>query len=96
MSQMVLWEIGILSLLLWGISVGFVVFSWILLRRQQKVFLHIAARLERLDEALLGQKAHQAKKARVSIPKDELISKYESVSLPDDVEISFIEKEDSK
>lgn len=89
----ILWEVGILVALLWLICFAFTVFSFIVLRRQQIVFEHIAARLERLDEALLGGKKKQAAKVQVSIPKDEKISKYESVSLPDDVQISFVEKE---
>lgn len=89
----ILWEVGILVALLWLICFAFTVFSFIVLRRQQIVFEHIAARLERLDEALLGGKKKQAAQVQVSIPKDEKISKYESVSLPDDVQISFVEKE---
>lgn len=93
MGQTILWEVGILAFILWLVSIVFVVFSFILLRRQHVVFKHIVMRLERLDEAILAQKKELAQKTRVSIPKDELISKYESVSLPDDVQISFVEKE---
>lgn len=93
MSYTVLWAIGVLAALLWVLSVGFILFSWSLLNRQQQVFRHILARLERLDDALLARRASMPKqKTALSIPKDEPIKKYASVSLPDDVEISFVEK----
>ena len=85
--------VGFLAFILWAVAVGFVAFSWILLARQQVVFRHILARLDRLDEALLIQKKKDSlKKTALSIPKDEPVLKYASVSLPDDVEISFVEK----
>lgn len=94
MSVTVLWLIGSLAALLWVSAVGFIVFSWVLFNRQQEVFLHILARLQRLDDALSVRRANMPKqKTALSIPKDEPIKKYASVSLPDDVEISFVEKD---
>lgn len=94
MSTFVLWSIGVLAALLWALAIGFIVFSWVMLNRQLEVFRHILARLERLDDALLGRRANMPKqKTALSIPKDEPIKKYASVSLPDDVEISFVEKD---
>lgn len=90
MGSNILW---VLVFLLWGGAVSFGIYAWVIMQRQQQVFRHILARLERLDEALLMQKKKEAmKKTALSIPKDEPVLKYASVSLPDDVEISFVEK----
>ena len=89
--HIVLWEIGILAFLLWGVTVGFVIFSWILFHRQQQIFNHIVVRLERLDQALLSSPPKN--QTHMSISKDEPILKYEKVTLPDDIQIAFVEKD---
>ena len=95
--QIILWEIGILALLLWALAVGFVVFSGILFYRQQVVFRHILGRLKKMDEALASSvpsmTSQNVTQSRLSIMKDEPISKYETVTLPDNVQVSFVEKE---
>ena len=95
--QIILWEIGILALLLWALAVGFVVFSGILFYRQQVVFRHILRRLKKMDEALASSvpsmTSQNVTQSRLSIMKDEPISKYETVTLPDTVQVSFVEKE---
>lgn len=94
--QLVLWEIGILAFLLWLAAVGFVIFSGILFYRQQTVFHHIMMRLNRLEQMVTVPKQNtpaMKPKTHLSILKDEPIAKYESVSLPDDVQISFVEKD---
>lgn len=95
--QIILWEIGILALLLWALAVGFVVFSGILFYRQQVVFRHILGRLKKMDEALASlvpsMTSQNVTQSRLSIMKDEPISKYETVTLPDNVQVSFVEKE---
>ncbi len=96
--QLILWEIGILSFLLWVLAVGFVLFTGILFYRQQQIFHHILKRLKQMEKTILqyaeGQQPekHPTPQVRLSIPKDEPISKYESMTLPDDVQISFVEK----
>lgn len=94
--QFVLWEVGILTFLLWLIAVGFVVFSGLLFYRQQVILRHLLIRLTRLEAAVVSPKqppVRPAHKTQLSILKDEPIAKYESVTLPDDVQISFVEKE---
>ena len=103
--QIILWEIGILAFLLWVLAVGFIVFSGVLFYRQQLVFRHILKRLQHL-EVMVGQSMTQpteqpqpiktpqkTQETHLSIMKDEPISKYESMTLPDDVHISFVEKD---
>jgi hypothetical protein len=107
--QIILWEIGILAFLLWVLAVGFIVFSGILFYRQQLIFRHILKRLQHLEimvgqpivqpTAPISEQSQPIKttqktqETRLSIMKDEPISKYESMTLPDDVHISFVEKD---
>ena len=107
--QIILWEIGILAFLLWVLAVGFIVFSGILFYRQQLIFRHILKRLQHLEimvgQPIVQQTAplseqsqpikttQKTQETRLSIMKDEPISKYESMTLPDDVHISFVEKD---
>ena len=96
--QLILWEIGILSFLLWALAVGFVLFTGILFYRQQQIFHHILKRLKQMEKMIARYEENQSTKkqqtpqVRLSIPKDEPISKYESMTLPDDVQISCVEK----
>lgn len=96
--QLILWEIGILSFLLWVLAVGFILFTGILFYRQQQIFHHILKRLKQMEKMISQYAENQPNEVkpvtqmRLSIPKDEPISKYESMTLPDDVQISFVEK----
>jgi len=99
--QIILWEIGILALLLWALAIGFILFSGILFYRQHLIFRHILKRLKMLEMTIAGQsnpnlvQKHPQKpqETRLSIMKDEPIAKYESMTLPDNVQVSFVEKD---
>ncbi|MBR5130608.1 MAG: hypothetical protein IKV03_05235 [Alphaproteobacteria bacterium] len=103
--QIILWEIGILAFLLWVLAVGFILFSGILFYRQQLIFRHILKRLKHLEMGLeqcvvpsaeqqeVAQAPQKPQETHLSIMKDEPISKYESMTLPDNVQISFVEKD---
>lgn len=103
--QIILWEIGIFALLLWVLAVGFIIFSGILFYRQQLIFRHILKRLNHLEMMMsqpITQPVEQSQPVKtpqktqethLSIMKNEPISKYESMTLPDDVQISFVEKD---
>jgi uncharacterized membrane protein len=83
--------IGVLFVVFWVLSVAFIIFSWISLLEQRRVYKSIYARLDKIAEALkIYTKPVRA--TTVSIVKDEPISKYEDVTLPDDVNINFVEK----
>ena len=103
--QIILWEIGILAFVLWVLAVGFILFSGILFYRQQLIFRHILKRLKTL-EMMLGQGSIQPviqpeaiqtpskpQETHLSIMKNEPISKYESMTLPENVHVSFVEKD---
>lgn len=100
--QIILWEIGILAFLLWALAVGFILFSGILFYRQHLIFRHILKRLKILEITLSGQhnpipvsqkESQKPQETCLSIMKDEPISKYESMTLPDNVQVSFVEKD---
>lgn len=99
--QIILWEIGILAFLLWALAVGFILFSGILFYRQHLIFRHILKRLKMLEMTLAGHdtpdltqnRPQKPQETRLSIMKDEPIAKYESMTLPDNVQVSFVEKD---
>lgn len=104
MMQIILWEIGILALLLWVLAIGFILFSGVLFYRQQLIFRHILKRLKGLED-LMHQASVQSEasvenvpaepqpqETHLSIMKNEPISKYESMNLPENVHVSFVEK----
>lgn len=98
----VLDKILILSGTLWVVAVGFVIFSWILQARQQAVLRYIAVRLEALEKKV-GQPVKRSEEkpagqpslppeTTIAIAKDEPLSKYETVTLPDEIDINFVDR----
>lgn len=85
--------IGIYLLLLSNALVcgGVVVCLWLMIKRQRAGFQYITACLIQMEKRQ-AEKKSPAKTPQISIPVDEPISKYEQVSLPDDVKINFIEE----
>ncbi|MGN1063416.1 MAG: hypothetical protein ACI4QM_03740, partial [Alphaproteobacteria bacterium] len=62
----------------------------------QVILRHLLMRLKHLEDVVVPLKQpimRTEHKTHLSILKDEPIAKYESVTLPDDVQISFVEKE---
>lgn len=66
------------------------VFLFLFLKRQKQGFQYMVSLLMEIEKTLKAKKT-DPKKTQLSIPVDEPIAKYESVSLPDDVKINFIE-----
>ncbi len=99
--QIILWEIGILAFLLWVLAVGFILFSGVLFYRQQLILRHIFQRLKTLEKMMIQmselpvrqENNVKSQQSHLSIMKDEPISKYETMTLPDDVQVSFVEKD---
>lgn len=91
MSQFVLTMMGILAITMWIGYVVFVVFSWKMMMRQNQVFSYILARLDKMDE-YLSARPKNVQETSLSITKDEPLSKYQDVTLPDGIDISFVEK----
>ncbi len=93
MSQFVFVATGILACSMWIGCVVFILFSWKTTVRQNRLFACILARLDKM-EAYLSEVATQknVQETSLAIAKDEPLSKYRDVTLPDDIDISFVEK----
>jgi len=100
----VMGKIMILSGTLWIFAVAFIVYAWIIQRRQQFLLRYIAARLKRIESLLepppaaevsdtpSGNKKPLKPKTSISIDKNEPLSKYETVTLPDEININFVDR----
>lgn len=96
-------KIFILAATLWVTAVGFIIFSWMLEVKRQQVLLFIAKRLTSLDRRIqhlsvkLGEPDVNTKHQKdtdtiINIPKNAPLSAYESVTLPDNTSIHFIDE----
>ncbi|MBQ8557836.1 MAG: hypothetical protein IJY58_05315 [Alphaproteobacteria bacterium] len=63
---------------------------WLVLKRQKEGFQFMTDRLISFEKSIRERKS-DTKTPQISIPIDDPISKYEQVSLPDDVKINFVE-----
>ena len=94
----------VLSGTLWLTIVAFVIYMWVLQAKQQLVWRYIAKKLAEIEkkinqtivpENILTEKnvEHEIKQSEtvVTISKNEPMSKYETVNLPDDAEIKFVD-----
>ena len=68
---------------------GVVVFLMIMLKRQKEVFQYVVMKINQIEKNTNNKKT-EPQTTQLSIPINEPISKYEKVSLPDDVKIDFI------
>jgi len=92
MAPYLFWELIILIVGVWMMAALFVVYGWLLLRRQKqmmKELLSIAPQKENQDEVNTAS----APAIHLEISKDEPIGKYKDVA-PEDVEdVSFVDQE---
>ena len=58
-----------------------------------QVGVQTSVQSEDINVVIKPQEVQKTQETRLSIMKDEPISKYESMTLPDDVQISFVEKD---
>lgn len=94
MWQAILWEFGIFCFMVLALMLAFL---WVLLRFmsiQQRQMSRLNARLNRLEKVICPCTSNRPLQTEISITKDEPISKYKSVTLPDDIQISFVDKEE--
>ncbi|MBQ7413101.1 MAG: hypothetical protein IJV07_02355 [Alphaproteobacteria bacterium] len=99
-------KILVLSGTLWLSAVGFIVYAWIVQARQQQILRYIAERLAAIDKKLspttekrISSSASSAEQlikstpeTMITIDKNEPISKYETVNLPDEIDINFVDR----
>ena len=93
----------ILSGTLWIFAVAFIIYAWIIQNRQQLLLKYIAGRLKRIENLLQPSDTPSPKPASspkktakpetsISIDKNEPLSKYETVTLPDEISINFVDR----
>lgn len=84
---------------LWTMAMSFLVFSFLTLKRYQRMMRFIAQRLEKIEQRLTPHSS-EGKKEQAAIPpsekqfvisKDEPLAKYADVSLPESVHIDFVD-----
>ena len=98
-------KLMILSGTLWLCALAFIIYAWILQARQQAILRYIATRLRRIEQLLQPPvpsetpstnpqpKKNTAKpETRITIDKNEPLSKYETVTLPDEIDINFVDR----
>ncbi len=94
--QLFLGFMAFLAISLWLVAIWFASFAVKIIKRQDAVYRSLAMRLTVLEHALaeaIGKSdAIRESLAQISIPVNEPIAKYESVTLPDDANIRFVEK----
>lgn len=91
--QFILFVMIILTVSMWIACVTFILFSWKMTIRQNKMFSYILMRLDRLGSLKTDDSfKEKSQEISLSIAKDEPLSKYQDVTLPDDIDISFIER----
>lgn len=86
--------LAFLTGVLWISAMSLVIFTIFFVYRQSLILRYLVSKINKIEN-LLKQVSEQPKETRithVSIQKDEPLSKYETVTLPDDAKIDFVEK----
>ena len=98
-------KILILSGTLWLSAIAFIVYAWLVQVRQQQILRYIAGRLDAIEKKLSPknivreksdspsqQSVKPSPETMITIDKNEPISKYETVNLPDEININFVDR----
>ena len=97
-------KIMILSGTLWIFAVAFIIYAWIIQKRQQLLLKYIAGRLKHIESLLQpapqspatepapSRKKNTKPETSITIDKNEPLSKYETVTLPDEININFVDR----
>ena len=90
MTSGLFWELMILVVGVWLMVVAFVVYGWLLLRRQRKMFVQILQMVS-VSEPNTPD-LPEVKKVRLEISKDEPMAKYANFVPEEGVDVSFVDK----
>lgn len=95
MTYAFLWILGLLAFSIWIMAVILILFSAYQQRRYYQLFQFIMARLDKMEERFfsLENQVRVPHETSLSIQKDEPMAKYKNVTLPDDIDINFVEKD---
>ena len=98
-------KIILLSATLWLSAIAFIVYTCIVEARFQKIFKTLLHKIDRLEKALSSQQSPEKSTPSPDIPvqkskpettikidKNEPLSKYETVTLPDEININFVDR----
>ena len=99
-------KLMVLSGTLWLCALGFIVYAWILQHRQEILLRYIATRLKQIEKLITQNTApdlgapspapasssRSKPETSISIDKNEPLSKYETVTLPDEININFVDR----
>ncbi len=89
----------VLSGTLWLSAIAFIIYAWVVQARQQVILYHIARYLRHIDK-MLQVKSETEKttldteekiRTVMNIDKNEPLSKYKAVTLPDEVDVKFVD-----
>ena len=94
MGQVILWEFGVLCFMVLALMLAFLIVLMRFMSMQRRQMSRLNARLNRLEQAVCPRAKTKSVRTAIAITKDEPISKYKSVTLPDDIQISFVDKEE--
>lgn len=90
MAPYLFWELMMLVVGVWLMVIVFVIYGWLLLKRQKKMFAQIlgTVKIPEKTETELEKSAP----VRFEISKDEPIAKYENFVPEEGVDVSFVDK----
>ena len=92
MAPYLFWEFMILTVGVWAMVVVFVVYGWLLLKRQKQMFIQIVG--EKNGASSESDSAASTQPVRLEIPKSEPISKYENFVPGEGVDVAFVDKDE--
>lgn len=91
MAPYLFWELMMLVVGVWLMVIVFVIYGWLLLKRQKKMFAQILG-TTKVPEKVVEEEAEKAPQVRLEISKDEPIAKYENFVPEEGVDVSFVDK----
>ena len=100
MAPYLFWELLFLGIGVWVLAVILVVYAWALLRRQKKMIEAVYEKLDSMDRPrssgrttslLKDLKPVDEPEQEIIISKDEPLSKYANMTVPDSATVSFVD-----
>lgn len=99
MAPYLFWELLFLGIGVWVLAVILVVYAWALLQRQKKMIEVVYEKLEEMDRprssgrtpVMLKDLKPADPEEEIIISKDEPLSKYANMTVPDTATVSFVD-----
>ena len=92
-------KLFVLSGTLWLSAVAFIIYTWVVQARQQVVLYNIVRYLRHIEKILNTKnepekqvsETEEKERTVVNIDKNEPLSNYKAVTLPDEVDVKFVD-----